>query len=325
MDLIQNTIPSAAKVFAVVVSFNGAQWVDRCFGSLRNSIFPITTILVDNRSTDRTLALVRSTFPDVQIISNPENEGFGKANNQGIIKALAAGADYIFLLNQDAWIEPGTVGHLVDACIQNQGYGVISPMHFTGAGDKLDHNFEFYLSKDYATEMIYHWIAERPVAVHPSQFINAAAWMVSRKCFERVGGFGYLFFHYGEDYDFIHRLNFFDLKLGFTGGARIFHDRENRKRELFFNDGQSLVKYFYIGSLVRMTTPERSFFSSLLHVCFWNIKELGVLFLKGKWRAPAVFLQVLFTIVRNAREISSYRKLISAGNKFLFLGKLDAQ
>ena len=93
------------KIFAIVVTYNGMRWYDRCFGSLRNSDMPVETIVIDNASTDETVSYIKEHFHEVCLIESKENLGFAKANNIGIKRALDNGADYVFLLNQDAWVE----------------------------------------------------------------------------------------------------------------------------------------------------------------------------------------------------------------------------
>ena len=96
-------------IFAIIVTHNGMRWADRCFGSLRTSTLPVSTIVIDNASTDGIADHLESHFPEVELIKSTENLGFAKANNIGILKAYNAGADFVMLLNQDAWIEPNTL------------------------------------------------------------------------------------------------------------------------------------------------------------------------------------------------------------------------
>jgi len=91
------------KVSVIIVSYNFEQWIDRCLGSLRRSTSPISVIVVDNGSKDKTTQIIEKNYPEVHLIKTGANLGFGKANNIGIRYAMEQGADYFFLLNQDAW------------------------------------------------------------------------------------------------------------------------------------------------------------------------------------------------------------------------------
>ena len=92
------------NVFIVVVTFNsGHDWLDKCLGSIRSCQIPLQTIVIDNASTDDSVAYIKENYPEVELFISTENLGFAKANNLGIRHALAAGADHVFLLNHDAW------------------------------------------------------------------------------------------------------------------------------------------------------------------------------------------------------------------------------
>ena len=114
------------KVFVIVVTYNGMEWYERCFSSFRSSTIPVTTVVVDNDSQDGSVDYIRREFPEIVVIKSPENLGFGKANNIGIRYALDHGADYVFLLNQDAWIDPDALERLVSIHKKHPEYGLLS-------------------------------------------------------------------------------------------------------------------------------------------------------------------------------------------------------
>jgi GT2 family glycosyltransferase len=213
------------KIAVVIVTYNGSFWIKRNISSVLNSDYPVHIIVVDNASTDTSVALLE-TFPEIEIIKNTTNLGFGKANNIGIKKALQDGADYIFLLNQDTWIFNNTVTNLVAKMEQNPTFGIISPLHFSSDGVHLDSNFYTYYNRKI------HTVAPDTVEV---PFVNAAAWLVSNSCFKKVGLFEPLFNHYGEDRNFADRVRFHDFKIGIVEDSSICHDRtitRNFKKDL---------------------------------------------------------------------------------------------
>ena len=117
------------SVFVIIVSYKGKQWYDRCFSSLRESSLPIQVVVVDNASDDGSVEYIRLHYPEIHIIESKTNLGFGQANNKGIRYALDNGCDYVFLLNQDAWIEKDSINLLVKTHSLNESYGILSPMH----------------------------------------------------------------------------------------------------------------------------------------------------------------------------------------------------
>lgn len=204
------------KITVVVVTFNGAFWIRKNLDSLLNSIYPITILVIDNASTDQTIAIVQE-YDKVQLIANKINLGFGKANNQGIDIALKTGADAVFLLNQDAWIFENTISTLVQKLFENLNFGIVSPVHFSADGVTFDSNFATYFAKREAE------INLESISIVP--FVNAAAWLVSKECFRKVGYFEPYFNHYGEDRNFCDRLHYHQFKIGIVNEAAICHDR----------------------------------------------------------------------------------------------------
>jgi GT2 family glycosyltransferase len=224
-------------VYVVIVTYNPKQWIDKCFSSLRKSNIHIKTIVIDNGSTDGSQDIIQEKFPEIEFIDTKENLGFGKGNNIGIKRAYDAGADYIFLLNQDAWIENNTIEKLIEVASRNLEYGIISPIHLNGSGSTLDYNFSFYIatgiSKSLFSDMYLNTYENK---IYSQKFVNAAAWLMTRKCIENVGGFSPSFFHYSEDDNYCQRVIYHGFKIGVVPMVKIYHDRDSTKKGLYFTD-----------------------------------------------------------------------------------------
>jgi GT2 family glycosyltransferase len=217
------------KVFVVIVSYNPIKWIDKTLQSIFNQALNVDVIVVDNGSTDGSLEFLENTYPNVNLIKTIENIGFGRANNLGIRQAYDRGADYVFLLNQDAWFKNNALVKLVEIAELNKGYGIISPIHLNGKGDALDTNFATFISPKH-TEGLVSDIYMNTIknGLYTTDYVNAAAWLLSRKCIETVGGFNPLFFMYAEDDNYLQRVKYHGLKVGIYPLAEIFHDREQR-------------------------------------------------------------------------------------------------
>jgi len=212
--LIRKTAALNKRVFVIIVTYNGAHWIDKNIGSLLSSSYPVDIIVVDNNSTDNSVQLLKK-YPQITLIQSPDNLGFGKANNIGIQKALEQGADYLFLLNQDAWIFNDTIALLIAAMEANAKFGIVSPLHYNADEVTPDAAFATYYRRQIGEE--------QGVAIVP--FVNAAAWMVSKRCAETVGLFEPAFSHYGEDRNYCDRVSYHDFLIGIEPASKIVHDR----------------------------------------------------------------------------------------------------
>lgn len=230
------------KVSVVIVTYNGDQWIEKVIESLFFSELEVEIVIVDNNSSDKTVSLIKK-YIQVDLIELQENLGFGPANNIGLKKVYETKSDYVFLLNQDAWITPNTIADLVAVHEKRSEFGIISPMHLNGKGDALDYKFSKYISPT-KCKHIYSDIFLKRVSgkVYEVEFVNAAAWLISRKCLEIVGGFNPSFFHYGEDNNYVQRVKFHKLKLGILPETIIYHDREYRNSNDYFSNSQQYLK-----------------------------------------------------------------------------------
>ena len=129
------------KIFVIIVTYNGLKWIDKCISSCNK--YPI--IVVDNNSSDQTVKYIQDNFPHVKLIKSNKNLGFGAANNIGIKYALKNKADYVFLLNQDCYLKNDSLKKLISSHKGNKKYGILSPIHLNGSGNKLDEKFSYYL------------------------------------------------------------------------------------------------------------------------------------------------------------------------------------
>lgn len=217
-----------SKIYIIIVTYNAMKWAERCFSSLRKSSVPVQTIVVDNGSTDGTQEYIKTNFPEVELIQSPENLGFGKANNIGIEKAHKKGADFFYLMNQDAWIFEDSIQKMLDVYQEypnKEEIGILSPMHLDGSEKKLDLHFENYLGKYTKTNrLLTDLYLQQQKAFYEIDFVNAAHWWLPKTTIERIGGFNPYFFYGAEDYDYINRTKYFGKKIFIVTRSKVVHD-----------------------------------------------------------------------------------------------------
>jgi GT2 family glycosyltransferase len=214
------------KVFTIIVTYNGMQWIEECIDSVYETS---TVIVVDNLSTDNTVNFIKNRYQDVKILEQNENLGFGKANNVGISYALNNGAEYALLLNQDAKMGKDSTEHLFNFAKSNTDYGILSPIHCDWSGNYLESSFSRYVdyksNKDFYSDFVLNK-AQKPVYNVP--FIAAACWFLPKKVFETIGGFDPIFFHLGEDVNYTQRVIYHGFKIGVLPEIKVFHDTLDR-------------------------------------------------------------------------------------------------
>jgi len=215
------------KTFSIIVTYNGAPWIEKCLQHLSESDVQTEVIIIDNGSTDNTLELIKP-FSQIHLIKNNVNTGFGQANNLGIDFAMKNGADYIFLLNQDAFVFTDTIPLLLNALKKYTDFGLLSPLQLQVNGKEIEPVFKNFLRRNFSEEMIRNMLTgadnfdlNKPYAM---RFVNAAAWMITRKCVSRTGLFHPVFFHYGEDNHYASRVQYHGMKIGVLPAAHVIHD-----------------------------------------------------------------------------------------------------
>lgn len=230
------------NLFIIIVTYKGKQWYDRCFTSLRESTIPVQTIVVDNASNDGTVEYIRENYPEIHLIESKENLGFGRANNIGMRYALDHGCDFVFLLNQDAWVETDAIETLVRVSSNHTEFGILAPVHTTLEKNELEPGFvsfvkdNKYTNGDWFNDMYWGKMKE----VYETKYIHAAGWLLPKRVLENVGGFDPIFIHYEEDDDYLNRVRYHGFKIGVCPMARMVHDCN---REYAFSKGKGLIRH----------------------------------------------------------------------------------
>jgi len=241
------------KVATIIATYNASPYLHTCLQALLQGSLVPHIIVVDNASTDDTRAIIATHYANkVHLIANERNEGFGKANNRGMYFALQQGFPYLFLLNQDAYVEADTVLELYNTSEAHPAFALISPVHLNGSGTALDHGFAAYLQ---AATLSDHELQQQAGSLVPIPFVNAAAWMLRRSCVEKIGGFNPVFFHYGEDVNYAHRMQFHGLQTAIWPAASIRHDRSPTTRSPSLREQKRRYLHFV---LMDMANPHSS-------------------------------------------------------------------
>ena len=130
---------ASPRVAIIYLSFNSRPYLDEVVLSLEKLHYPkeqLDLIIVDNASPDNSADLIRDTvlpksgqsLPKVTFFPSADNLGFAEGNNLGIEHALAAGADYVFLLNNDAKLHPDVIAECVKLAETDEHIASVQPL-----------------------------------------------------------------------------------------------------------------------------------------------------------------------------------------------------
>ena len=256
------------KILVIVVTYNGLKWLDRCLGSVQASEVPADLYVWDNDSTDGSADFVQSRFPAAKLVRSADNLGFAEANNMGMRYALDRGYDYVYLLNQDAWLEPSTLGTLIAAAEAHPDYAVLSPLQMTDGFQALDTQFERLLLNRWPVKPAMTGGSEdvMPDLIGHLKHVMAAHWLVPRKALESIGLFSELFPLYGNDDNWCDRARYHGFRIGIVPQARAVHDRAQREEP----KEKVIFRNYYMGSLVRLCDINRPLWERFLFVCLFT-------------------------------------------------------
>ncbi len=258
------------RVLVIIVSYNGMPWLERCLGSVypgaKTCHFAPDLYVWDNDSTDGSADYVTKHFPGVHLVRSAENVGFAKANNMGFQYALDHGYDYVYLLNQDAWLAPGALETLVAAAQAHPDYAVLSPLQYQDGYQAFDPQFaKLYHGSE---EGVGFQTSSEPDKVVEVKRIMAAHWLVPVGALKTVGPFEEeLFPLYGQDDDWCNRARYHKLKVGIVPDAKAVHDRAQRREP----KEKVIRRNYYIGSLIRLCDPNRPLWERFLFVCLFTL------------------------------------------------------
>lgn len=280
------------KCCAIVVTHNGQEYLVNCLDSLSRCTPQIDLIVVDNGSQDDTVRIAQS-FPEVVLIQTGTNIGFGAANNLGIEHAYNhLNADFVLLINQDAYINSDSWSRFFSLPEEIKD-NLVGLMQF-GPDDKaFDFNFRnLYISEENCPGLIEDAFFGRLKDYYEAKFLNAAAWVLPRRILEHVGGFSPAFFHYGEDNNYIDRINHWGFKLYLTPHISVIHDRTESSKgsSIYFRSKQAREREIILAlSHPKCSSSKMRFFGQIFR---WMIKDV-LLFKGGRTATSLLAIKLL--------------------------------
>ena len=293
------------KLSIVIVNYNVKYFLEQCLLSVMKASGQMKTeiLVVDNNSSDGSVDYIRQRFPTVQVIANPDNPGFSKANNQAI--QIATG-EYILILNPDTLVAEDTFDICIDYMNKHADAGALGVKMIDGKGIFLPESKRALPTPEVAFYKMfglsalfphshrygkYHLSYLSKEENHPVDILSGAFMFFRKKVLDEIGYFDETFFMYGEDIDLSYRVLLGGYKNYYLADTTIIHYKGESTKKGSLN----YVKVFYQAMIIfarkHFAASRAGFFSFLINM--------------------AVVFRALVTIVLNLLS-SSYLVLIDA-------------
>ena len=223
------------SVSAVVVTWNSAADIGPCLNALMAASAEIPgsldILVVDNDSSDSTVALVLERFPEARLVRAYRNLGFGAAANIGIAEASG---DAVLLLNPDAHLEPNALGAMLQHLNGDVDLGCVAPMHVddgelaVSPGRRLPSFGAAVADGTIIQRFMPNLAALRRYYMQDSmddepEWLSGACLCFRRAALVEIGGFDVGYEMYAEEVDLLRELGLRGWRCSVTRDARVAH------------------------------------------------------------------------------------------------------
>lgn len=212
-------------VYVVILAWNQCADTMACVASLLVSTYqPLCIMVCDNGSTDGTSAALRAAYPQITILELGCNRGFAAGANAGLLQALATGADYILLINNDTLVAPMMIERLLASV--PPGVGIIAPLIYYANTPDIIWSAGGQRSR-WTLEQLNDLRGRRDTGDWPERlerdFVPGCAMLIPRAVLETVGLFDERFFMYYEDNDLCLRIRHANYRILLVPRAHMWH------------------------------------------------------------------------------------------------------
>jgi GT2 family glycosyltransferase len=279
----------------IIINYNVKEFLLNLLDSIRNAVKNISTeiIIVDNASDDGSVEILREKFPNIKLIANKKNVGFGSANNQAM---EAAKGRYFLLINPDAIVREDTLLKMLEFFNKTPQVGIAGckvlnpdgslqlacrrsfPGPWTSFTKVMGLSKLFPKSRLFARYNLTYLNEDQTYEVDA---VSGAFMMMRKEVYEKIGGFDRQFFMYGEDLDLCYRAQKSGYKVFYVHNTEIIHYKgESTKRssldetKIFYDAMHLFVrKHFSSSFIVESILQIAILFRKL--IAFANIYKLA--------------------------------------------------
>jgi len=284
--------PGEELVCVILVNWNGWRDTLACLESCAELAYPhLEVIVVDNGSTDDSIARLREHFPGLRLVETDANLGFAGGNNAGMRAALPLGAAYLWLLNNDTRVDPAALTELVDVMRSDPSVGIAaSKIYHQDRPGTLSYAGG-YLSP------VWGWASHRGVdeldegrydEVTDVDFATGCSLLARASAVASIGPLPEHYFLYWEDIDWSARARQAGWRVVYAPGSRVWHKHGGSTP-----DGGRHVKWRYEGRN-RLLFYRRQSRPAMARITLSTLLNAVYLVVRGRPRAArALMLGVL--------------------------------
>lgn len=285
------------KLSIIIVNYNVKYFLEQCLFSLRKACKGVEAeiIVIDNLSTDGSIAYLKPKFPDVRFIKKDSNVGFAKACNAGL--QLAKG-EYILFLNPDTMVPEDCFPACFSFFESHEDCGAIGVKMVDGSGRFLKESkrsfpspvTSFYklagLSRFFPRSKVfsrYHLGHLDNSKNHEVDVLAGAFMMIRKRVLEETGGFDEMFFMYGEDVDLSYRIQQAGYKNYYLAETSIIHFKGESTRRGSLNYVRMFYKAMSLFVHKHYGGASAGIFNISIHLAIWARATITAIAKFIKW------------------------------------------
>lgn len=218
------------ELSVVIVTYNSAETIEACLESIAIGGAEAEIVVVDNASADGTAALVAKRFPDVHLIANRSNLGFGRGVNLGWRET---NAPFALLLNPDTVVRPGATRALLEFARAHPRAALVGPRILNADGSLQHSCFRFPSLRMVVTGFFGlvplddprngRYRVEEYERPHPVEHLLGACLLVRRAAADEVGLMDESFYMYFEETDLCYRTRAAGWENWYTPSTTVVH------------------------------------------------------------------------------------------------------
>ena len=330
-----------SKVSVQIVTWNSKRYIENCLDSVLAQDFPdFSVMVIDNGSNDGTVELLRSTYPTVSVLQNFKNQGFAKANNQGI--HLASG-EYVLVLNPDVILEPDFLTNMIKTADSHPEAGSFSPKVYKLFSEAIDDQDQSGLREAVKSDIFDstglvikksrqafnrgEGQKDRDLYTREEEVFGAsgAAVLYRKKALEetsiRKEFFDQDFFAYKEDVDLAWRLQLYGFTCWYVPSAVCYHHRgfaapqgSDRKVASHRKNISKVLRSFSFRNHHLMLVKNEHVLNIILTLPFFLAREMKIIFYAlifepFQYKSMGSFFRLLPGALIKRRVIKAHRRV----------------